>query len=152
MLGKGDVRPDKFREFLISNIFIISYEDKLLKVPGTGDLYKSALEMWKHIDKSSMRNIQKELRKHSYEELQNFVSESFSNNFFYNRFSESSNDAIFEIAYNLLDVDGGGHIVYDMGSGNGTFLAKIFSKSNRRNIILKDLIGTEINAEEGLVS
>ena len=152
MLAAGDVHPDKFRNFLISNIYIVSYEDKLLKTSLFEGLYKSAKEMNRHVDGTTLRKVQKELRTHSFEELQEFVSECLSSNAYQSRFSESSNDSITELAYELLDIDGAGHIVYDMGSGNGTFLAKVFKRTREKGFYLKDLLGSEINIEEALAS
>ena len=152
MMAAGEIHPEKFRSFLISNMYVVAYENKLLKGVISEKLYKSALEMNEHIDDLTLTRVRARLTEHSYEEMQNFVSCCLTDNSYQSRFDESSNNAITELVYELLDIDDAGHIVYDMGSGSGTFLAKVFKKTREKGYYLKDLFGTEINIDEALAS
>ena len=67
-------------------------------------------------------------------------------------FIESSNNYISELAHDLLEVDGAGHIVMDFGSGTGNFLANVYKKAHDNKFVLKDLIGIEINVEQAHIS
>lgn len=67
-------------------------------------------------------------------------------------FIESSNNYISELANDLLEVDGAGHIVMDFGSGTGNFLANVYKKAHDNKFVLKDLIGIEINVEQAHIS
>ena len=67
-------------------------------------------------------------------------------------FIESSNNYISELANDLLEIDGAGHIVMDFGSGTGNFLANVYKKAHDNKFVLKDLIGIEINVEQAHIS
>ena len=67
-------------------------------------------------------------------------------------FIENSNNYISELANDLLNIDGAGHIVMDFGSGTGNFLANVYKKAHENKFVLKDLCGIEINVEQAHIS
>ena len=65
---------------------------------------------------------------------------------------ENANNNLCELAYNLLEIDGSGHSVLDLGSGTGNFLANVYKKSRENEFVLKDLVGIELNLEHAQIS
>lgn len=149
----GNVPFHKGRLYIIVNAYIAAVNNKYLDVFTEDELLDFAEETNSYLAKKDAEEINKLFSSFTKEELREIVLYSLSNDFTgYRDFVESSTSSIFEVSEQLLDIDGAGHIVADIGSGNGSVLAKILIDSRKKGYILKDLIGYELNAEQAKMS
>ena len=58
-----------------------------------------------------------------------------------------TSEELSNLVYDLLKIDGAGHIIFDMGSGTGNFISSICRKAKKQDICFKDIFGIEINNE-----
>lgn len=61
------------------------------------------------------------------------------------KFSQSSSKSLSNLIISLLNIRSG-DLVYDLGCGEGAFLANVSDYCKKKDIILKDLFGSDINA------
>lgn len=149
----GRVPLHKGKLYIIANAYLAACENKYLDVHQDKELLEFCEETNSYISKVDAKEIQKLFKSFFKEELRDVVLYSLSNDLTgYRDYVESTTNSIFEVAEHLLDVDGAGHIVADIGSGNGSVLAKILIDSRRQGYVLKDLIGFEINSEQAKMS
>ena len=79
----------------------------------------------------------------------NYVIEALqSNDSFYNIISSYE---LSELVFKLLKINGG-DIIYDLGCGNGTFLANAIKYAYQNKIVLKGLVGIEINSKQSEIA
>lgn len=122
----GNVPFHKGRLYIIVNAYIAAVNNKYLDVFTEDELLDFAEEINSYLAKKDAEEINKLFSSFTKEELREIVLYSLSNDFTgYRDFVESSTSSIFEVAEQLLDIDGAGHIVADIGSGNGSVLANI---------------------------
>ncbi len=149
----GRVPLHKGKLYIIANAYLAACENKYLDVHQDKELLEFCEETNSYISKVDAKEIQKLFKSFSKEELRDVVLYSLSNDLTgYRDYVESTTNSIFEVAEHLLDVDGAGHVVADIGSGNGSVLANILIDSRRQGYVLKDLIGFEINSEQAKMS
>lgn len=143
----------KTKEYLVANAYIAAYENGYLDVQPRNELLDYAKDMNSYLQKKAAEEINLKMKSYSKEELRLLVTFALNHRFTgFRDFTESSGEMLSHIVYDLLDIDGGGHIVYDMGSGNGSFLASVLLNSQEKGYVLKDLLGDEINVEEAHIS
>ncbi len=149
----GNVPLHKGKLYIVINAYIAAFENKYLDVYGDDELLEFAKETNSYLPKKDIEEIDKLFKSFSKEELREIVLYSLSDDITgYRDFVESSTFSVFEVAKQLLDIDGAGHIVVDIGSGNGSVLAKIIVESRNNGYVLKDLIGYELNVEQAKMS
>lgn len=149
----GNVPFHKGRLYIVVNAYIAAVNSKYLDVFIDDELLEFAKETNSYLTKKDAVEISKLFNSFSKEELREIVLYSLTNDLTgYRDYVESSTSSIFEVVEQLLGIDGGGHIVADIGSGNGSVLAKILVDSRKNGYVLKDLIGYELNAEQAKMS
>lgn len=109
-----------------------------------GELLSIANEMNNHVSHEVVEKLDAFFNEIGIVNIRSILYELLSNNDS-KSFIESSNNYISELANDLLEIDGAGHIVMDFGSGTGNFLANIYKKAHKNKFVLKDLMGIEIN-------
>lgn len=139
-----------FLKALICNAYISCYERKLLVENYKNDLYEIA----KTISGYSTKDIQKmfyhRFDNSSKEEIIEYIKTSLDNK---KRFYDDYTDKdISKLCGLLLDFDGGGHMLLDMGSGIGGFLFYTYLDCFSKRIYFKDIFGIEINGEDAHIS
>lgn len=140
-------------EFIVSNTYLYLTKKNLIETYGEYDLKKIAIEINEHNSKESIKNYFEYLETLSLDEIRNIIYLVLSGKTRYSRFfNEYSNNKLSELTIKLLKVDGAGHIVFDMGSGTGNFLANVYKYSIDNGFILKDLFGVEFNATQAYLS
>lgn len=140
-------------EFIISNTYYYLASKKMIETYGEYDLIKIALEINEHNSKESIDSYFKYLDTLSIEDIREIIYMVLSGKTRYTRFfNEYSNNKLSELAIKLLSVDGAGHIVLDLGSGTGNFLANTYKYSIDNGFILKELIGIELNVTQVYLS
>lgn len=143
----------KLTEFLVSNAYLTAFEKGYLDVIPAGELYDYAKELNAYYSKKTQTKICEILNKLEKNELKELVRSVLTANFDgYRDFNQNSSEAITDIAYELLNIDDAGHIVYDLGSGNGNVLIKFLLNSLDKGYHLKDIIGHELNVNEAKLS
>ena len=147
---RGELPLDRYMISIISYAYVICCEKRYIRKDDA--IYDWAREIIDHLPNEKANRITNLLNELPFEGIQDYVYAIISDSNNEIRYNEASNDEISTLAYKLLELDEGGDIVYDMGSGNGNFLANILKKTSEENIILKDVIGKEINTEKAIVS
>ena len=149
----GNVPLHKGKLYIVVNAYIAAIENKYLDVYVDDELLEFAKETNSYLQKKDIEEINELFKSFSKEELREIVLYSLSDDITgYRDFVETSTFSVFEVAKQLLDIDGAGHIVVDIGSGNGSVLAKILAESHKNGYVLKDLIGYELNVEQAKMS
>lgn len=149
----GGVPFHKGKLYIIVNAYLAACENKYLDVYQDKELLEFCEETNSYISKTDANEILNLFKSFSKEELREVVLYSLSNDLTgYRDYVESTTNSIFDVAENILNIDGPGHIVADVGSGNGSVLAKILVDSCKQGYVLKDLIGFELNSEQAKMS
>ena len=149
----GNVPYHKGKLYIVANAYLSANKNNYLDVYVDKDLLKFCEEINSYLSDQDTLQIRTMFNNFSKEELKEIVLFSLSNELTgYRDFVESSTASVFELAETLLNIDGAGHIVVDVGSGNGCVLANILANSNKKGIFLKDLIGYEINSDQAKLS
>lgn len=149
----GNVPLHKGKLYIVVNAYIAAIENKYLDVYVDDELLEFAKETNSYLQKKDIEEINELFKSFSKEELREIVLYSLSDDITgYRDFVETSTFSVFEVAKQLLDINGAGHIVVDIGSGNGSVLAKILAESRKNGYVLKDLIGYELNVEQAKMS
>lgn len=149
----GRVPLHKGKLYIIVNAYLAAYENRFLDVNPDKELLDFCNETNSYISKVDAKEIQNLFKSFSKDELRDVVLFSLTNDLTeYRDYIEATTSSIFDVAESLLNIDGAGHVVVDVGSGNGGVLAKILVNSCRHGYILKDLIGFELNSEQAKMS
>ena len=149
----GDVPFHKGKLYIIANLYLTADEKKYLDVYADKDLLDFCKETNSYLADKDLKAIRSLFNSFNKDEIKALVLNTLSTEYTgYRDFTESSSDSLFEVASAILDIDGAGHIVFDLGSGNGGVLGKILSKAQENGFVLKDLIGYEINVEQAKMS
>ena len=149
----GNVPFNKGKLYIVVNAYIAACDNNYLDVYPNKELLDFCEVTNSYLSKADLKNIKKQFNSFSKEELRELVLYTLSNVATGHRdYVESTTNAIFDVAENLLEIDSAGHIVADIGSGNGNVLAKILVNSRKQGYVLKDLIGYELNGEQAKMS
>lgn len=117
------------------------------------ELLKVAEEMNERVSKETIDKMYELFEAIGKEGIKEYIYEVLSGKSNTDKsFIENASDNLCELTYNLLEIDGSGHSVLDLGSGTGNFLANVYKKSQEENFILKDLVGIELNLEQAQIS
>lgn len=147
-----EVPLSKFSYTALCCIYIYSY-DKGIIYNKDEVLYQTAKSTCESIPENKINKIMNELVTLNKEKIQDLVYYLLSGYYLEERYyGKSINEELAKLVYELLKIDGKGHIVYDMGSGNGYFLANVQKRAHDKNIILKGIVGEEINIEKAQIS
>ena len=149
---RGETLGERSSYIVISNAYQYACNNNLIYYKND-ELLEIAREMNEHISSDVIDKLNDLFNELGIEGIRTLLYDLLSGK--NNRprtFIESSNNYIGELAYDLLEVDGAGHIVIDFGSGTGNFLANVYRKSHDDKFVLKDLIGVEINVEQAHIS
>lgn len=151
-ITRGEILEERTSYLIISNAYIYSCNKNLIYYKDD-ELISIAHGMNEHVSIVVLERLKKIFNELKIEDIRNLVYELLSGKNNDSRsFVESSNTYISELANDLLEIDGHDNIVVDFGSGVGNFLASVYKKAHDNKIILKDLIGIEINAEQAHIS
>lgn len=149
----GNVPFSKAKLLIITNLYLSASEKGYLDVPTNESLIDYCNETNSYLSKTNIKEIRDILDTLTKDELKKFTKFLLETGFTgFRDFSESLGDSLIDIVEQLLNIDGAGHIVVDLGSGSGNVLRKILIDSQNKKIVLKDLIGYEINIEEAKMS
>lgn len=147
MRGYGDLQTP----IIISNAYLYVCKNKLIENVDS-DLIEVANEFNEKTNADIILEINSVLEKMDINQIKELVYDLLSGVYNELRYSyEGSNKGISDLVYDLLKVDSG-DMVMDVGSGVGTFLANTYKNAKTNNIILKELIGVEINREAAYLS
>lgn len=149
---RGETLGERSSYMVISNAYQYACNNNLIYYKNE-ELLEIAREMNEHISSDVIDKLNDLFNELGIEGIRTLLYDLLSGkNNGPRTFIESSNNYICELAYDLLEVDGAGHIVIDFGSGTGNFLANVYRKSHDDKFVLKDLIGVEINVEQAHIS
>ena len=149
---RGETLGERSSCILISNAYQYACNNNLIYYKN-GELLEIAREMNEHISSEVIDKLNDLYNELGIEGIRTLLYDLLSGkNNGPRTFIESSNNYISELANDLLEVDGAGHIVIDFGSGTGNFLANVYRKAHDNKFVLKDLIGVEINVEQAHIS
>lgn len=148
----GSVTPYQVSNLIVSLIYSYACDNDLLKYKDK-ELLQLAKDMNSYLSESVTNKAKGVLSSSGLLELQEVVLDALSDSNSMLRYNDLTYDkSLFEVVYNILNIDGAGHSVYDMGSGNGNFLVNVYKKSVEQGYFLKELIGKEINKEQAEIS
>ncbi len=149
----GDAPYKKGRPFIISNAYLSAYHNHFLNHIDD-DLINYCNELNSYFSNNDNKEIIELFNSFNYEQLIDLVEYVMTCEYIgsHREFDESSTASISNIVFQLLNIDGAGHIVADLGSGNGNFLMNTLNSSRRNGYYLKDLIGYEVNVEQAKIS
>lgn len=121
-------------ESLISSIalYFAKKENNQEMIDLSSKYSTNDIEIKKYLDEIEPSNL---------DELVIKVLKHCNQGFMYN---ETSPFELSELVLSLLEVDGSGEIIFDLGCGDGTFLANTIIYAKKHNICLKEIVGTEI--------
>lgn len=140
-------------EFIISSTYLYLINKSMIETYGEYDLKKIAKEIEMRNSKESVDKYYKYLNTLSIDEIRNIIYLILcGKNRHSNFYCEYSNNKLSELIIKLLRIDGSGHIVFDMGSGVGSFLANVYKYSINNEFVLKGLFGVELNAAKAYLS
>ena len=149
----GNVPFHKGKLYIIVNAYLSAYEKNYLDVPANRELLSYCEETNSYLPEHDLFRIRNLFNSFSKEDLREIVLTALSNDISgYRDYINTTTSSIFDIAAKLLDIDGAGHTVVDLGSGDGGVLAKILINARKKKYVLKDLIGFELNIESAKVS
>lgn len=148
----GSVTPYQVSNLVVSLIFAYVCDNNLIN-NSDKELLQISKDMNSYLSETVSNKANEILSSLDLSEIQEVVFDALSgNNPMIRDYNLTYDKSLFEIVYNILNIDGAGHIVYDMGSGNGNFLANVYKKSLEKGYVLKKLIGKEINTEQAEIS
>lgn len=149
---RGETLGERSSYIVISNAYQYSCNNNLIYYKN-GELLEIAREMNEHVSPEVIVKLNDLYYELGIEGIRTLLYDLLSGkNNGPRTFIESSNNYISELANDLLEIDGSGHIIMDFGSGNGNFLANVYKKAHDNKFVLKDLIGIEINVEQAHIS
>lgn len=150
-LGKCPFRKGTL--YFIVNAYLTSYKKNYLDVNTNFDLLDYCNDVNKFYSKEDLDEISALFDTFSKQDLIDLVTFTlFTELNAFRDYCEFTSNSLLSILNFLLDVDGQGHIVADYGCGNGRVLADILLKAQSKGIVLKDLIGYEINNDQAKMS
>lgn len=151
-IARGEYLGDRFEFLVISNAYRYVCKNNLIYFKDS-DLIALAEDMNRDISNSSVERLNNIFSGLTLDEIRDLVYDSLSGK---NRsgkgFVENSNSSLCLLVNDLLNIDGGGHMVLDLGSGTGNFLANVYRVAHEKKFVLKDLIGVELNSEQANIS
>ena len=151
-IARREYLGDRFEFLVISNAFKHVCENNLIYFKDS-DLLALAEDMNQEISNSSVERLNKVFLDLTLDEIRDLVYDSLSGKNRSGRgFVENSNSSLCLLVNDLLDIDEGGHMVLDLGSGTGNFLANVYRVAHEKKFVLKDLIGVELNSEQANIS
>jgi type I restriction enzyme M protein len=149
---RGETLGERSSYMVISNAYQYACNNNLIHFKNN-ELLEIAREMNEHVSSEVVDRLNNLYDELGIEGLRTLVYGLLSGKTNSPKpFIESSSNYISELANDLLEIDGTGHIVMDFGSGSGNFLANVYRKAQDNKFALKDLIGIEINAEQAHIS
>lgn len=140
--------------FIISNTYLYLINKKLIEQYGEYDLKTTALEISKNYSNESIDSYHKYLDTLSIDEIKEIIYFVLSNKTKYGKNNEENiSDNLSDLVIRLLNINNNEeNVIFDMGSGNGNFLANVYKYSLQNNILLKDLLGVEQNKTQAYLS
>ena len=149
---RGETLGERSSYIVISNAYQYACNNNLIYYKND-ELLEIAREMNEHVSSEVIGKLNDLYYELGIEGIRTLLYDLLSGkNNSPRTFIESSNNYISELANDLLEIDGAGHIVMDFGSGTGNFLANVYKKAHDNKFVLKDLIGIEINVEQAHIS
>lgn len=149
---RGETLGERSSYIVISNAYQYACNNNLIYYKND-ELLEIAREMNEHVSSEVVDKLNDLYDELGIEGIRTLLYDLLSGkNNAPRTFIESSNNYISELANDLLEVDGADHIVMDFGSGTGNFLANVYKKAHDNKLVLKDLIGIEINVEQAHIS
>lgn len=150
---KGIVPLHKERLYFVCNAYLAACQNGHLAFNPAKELLEFCNETNSYLTKTDVNLIKQMFESFSKDDLRHVVLLSLSNDLpSYKDSNEPTPNSIIEIAKCLLNIDGAGHVVVDIGSGCGGVLANILIDSQRHGFVLKELAGYEINREQAMIS
>ena len=149
---RGETLGEKSSYIVISNAYIYACRNNLIYYKDD-ELLTTAYKMNEYVSSEAVERLNDLYNAIGLDGIRNLIYDLLSGK--YNEpksFTESSSNYISELANDLLEIDGTENIVMDFGSGTGNFLANVYKKACENKIVLKDLIGIEINIEQAHIS
>ena len=147
-LARGFVSTEELSNTMTLLIYEVLNERKALQRPLSW--HQEFSDSLKRFSSKGTDQIKKELEKYSNEDLVD-IAFYFVSNPLGSRFVESSNYSLNRLVLSLLKIRSG-DLVFDLGSGNGSFLVNLQRYCNEHKIELKDMFGLEINKQAVEVS
>lgn len=152
LIIRGEVFDERISYLIISNAYQYVCNNNLIDYKEE-DLLKIARKMNEHIPSEVIDGIYTVLTELDIAEIRNLVYDLLSGRNNYVKTSiENSNNYISELANDLLEIDSSDNIVMDFCSGAGNFLANVYKKADDNKLVLKGLMGIEINPEVAHIS
>lgn len=152
LIIRGEVFDERISYLIISNAYQYVCNNNLIDYKEE-DLLKIARKMNEHIPSEVIDGIYTVLTELDIAEIRNLVYDLLSGRNNYVKTSiENSNNYISELANDLLEIDSFDNIVMDFCSGAGNFLANVYKKADYNKLVLKGLMGIEINPEVAHIS
>lgn len=143
---------DKSSYFIIANAYLYTCDNNLIYGKDES-LLNIAKSMNSHISQEIVSNFISLFNEIGLEGIRELVYELISGKYINQKFFiESTNDYISQLANDLLEIKKSDEIVIDLGSGLGGFLANVYKNSYSNKLLLKNLIGIEINVEQAHIS
>lgn len=152
MITRSEMFGERSSNLAISAAYQYLCEHNLIHKQNN-ELYRTAKEMNERVSKELINRLYELFDNTGLEGIKEYIYEVLSgkDNAF-KPYMENANNNICELVINLLEIDGSGHSVLDLGSGTGNFLANVYKKTRDKNFVLKDLIGIELNIEQAQIS
>lgn len=148
----GSVTPYQVSNLVVSLIYSYACDNNLVNIKDK-ELLQISKDMNSYLSETVINKVNEILSSLDLSEIQDVVFDALSgSNPMIRDYNLTYDKSLFEVVYNILNIDGSGHIVYDMGSGNGNFLANVYKKSFEKDYVLKELVGKEINTEQAEIS
>lgn len=150
-LGKCPFRKGTL--YFVVNAYLTACKKNYLDVNPNFDLLDYCNDVNKFYSKEDLDEISALFDTFSKQDLIDLVTFTlFTELNAFRDYCEFTSNSLLSILNSLFDVDGQGHIVADYGCGNGRVLADILLKAQSKGIVLKDLIGYEINNDQSKMS
>lgn len=149
----GDLPIYRVNLYIVSNAYLTCVERNYLEEAVNPDLVNYANDVNSYLsekDQTIIKNLFGELSKEGIVELVKIALTSKETGI--KTYNEASSGTILDITEAILDIDGAGHMVYDLGSGSGTALARFLLSAQNKGYVLKDLTGDEVNVEQARIS
>lgn len=149
---RGFVPTDKIPHYIISMIYIHKLSSESTNLDKDEErIYNFANNLIKIGSKESQKRLINFIDNCSEEELKSYV-EYLLLDYKDWKWNIFSNNELLEIVYELLMLKDSGDMIYDMGSGFGSFLAFCLKKARELQIAYMGLYGIEISSELAFVS
>lgn len=142
---------DDYVYCFIALVYKFSCEQNLIYFKNN-DLLNFADSMINKISDKNIAEINYLFNTFNLDDIRNLLYDIVLSSSYYFPITEFSPLSICKLVNDLLEIDGAGHGVADFGSGLGNFLAVVYKQANKNKIILKDLIGIEINPTKAKIS